>query len=230
MTIHAAVLDALIAAGATAGMIAAAVRADNEVAENLEAMRRAKEAERKRIARAAAKASAMSADSPDIRGQPGHTPPIPETKVPTPLKTQPLSLPKETPSIEGGKKNPKTRSRIVPDWQPSAQDLGYARSSGLLETDIRREAEKFRDHHLKTGSLFVDWNAAWRTWCQRVNEFAAPPRMNGHHGHGPPKQKSVITLAAEGLRRRGLIPEKSIEDEQFTGTSIDLTAAKASHS
>ena len=110
--------------------------------------------------------------------------PFPETKVPTPLKTQPLSLPKETPSIEGGKKTPKIRRRIVDGWAPSEKDLEYARKLGLLEPEICTETEKFRDHHLKTGSLFLDWNAAWRTWCQRVNEFAVKPRTNGL-GHYP---------------------------------------------
>jgi hypothetical protein len=114
-----------------------------------------------------------------------HSPPFPETKVPTPLKTQPLSTPKETPSIEGGKKNPKTRSRIVPDWAPSNENLEYAGKRGLLETDIRRETEKFRDHHLKTGTAFCDWDAAWRTWCQRVHEFAPKPPPNGT---GPPRK------------------------------------------
>jgi hypothetical protein len=109
------------------------------------------------------------------------TPLSPETKVPTPLKTQPLSLPKETPPYGGGKKTPKIRSRIVPGWAPSEKNLEYARSSGLLEPEIRAETEKFRDHHLKTGSLFLDWDAAWRTWCQRVNEFAVKTRTNGSY-------------------------------------------------
>jgi hypothetical protein len=151
-----------------------------------------------------------------------------ETKAPPapPLKTQSLS-PKETPSIEGGKKTPKTRSRIVPDWHPNDENVGYAGKLGLLETDIRREAEKFRDHHLKTGTAFFDWNAAWRTWCQRVHEFAPKPAPNGT---GPPKDKSVIALAAEGLRRLQGLPERGIENEQFTGPSIDLAAAKAVNS
>ena len=113
------------------------------------------------------------------------TPPSPETKAPTPpLKTQSLS-PKEPPSIEGGKKNPKTRSRIVPDWAPNEANLEYAGKLGLLQTDIRRETEKFRDHHLKTGTAFFDWDAAWRTWCQRVHEFAPKPPPNGT---GPPRK------------------------------------------
>jgi len=178
--ISAAALDALVAAGATAEMLAAVMKADITENEARLERKRIGNAERQRRFRAARNASnALQGVSN------GDSPPSPETKVPTPLKTQPLSTPKETPSIEGGKKNPKTRSRIVPDWAPNEANLEYAGKLGLLQTDIRREAEKFRDHHLKTGSLFFDWDAAWRTWCQRVHEFAPKPPPNGT---GPPRK------------------------------------------
>jgi hypothetical protein len=185
MTISAAVLDAMLAAGASAEVIAAAVKVD--IAENEARLERKRigNAERQRRFRVA-HSNASNALHGVSNALSRVTPPSLETKVPPtpPLKTQSLS-PKETPSIEGGKKNPKTRSRIVPGWAPNEANLEYAGKLGLLETDIRRETEKFRDHHLKTGTAFFDWNAAWRTWCQRVHEFALKPPPNGT---GPPRK------------------------------------------
>jgi hypothetical protein len=168
-----AVLDVMLSAGASAELIVSVVKAAIADDESAITRRRSADAERQRRHRMSRDITLVTRDKRD-------SPLSPETKVPPtpPLKTQPL-FPKETPSIEGGKKTPKIRTRIIPGWAPSEKDLEYARKSGLLETDIRTETEKFRDHHLKTGSLFLDWNAAWRTWCQRVNEFAVKPRVNG---------------------------------------------------
>jgi hypothetical protein len=78
-----------------------------------------------------------------------------------------------------------------------------------------------------------------RSWCnpstwlhqERWNDRPAFV-ANGHtrpSGTGPPRQKSVIALAAEDIRFYQN-PKKSIEDEQFAGPAIDLTAAKAVNS
>lgn len=52
----------------------------------------------------------------------------------------------------------------------------YALSKGLDPPRITREFEKFCDHHRAKGSLFADWEAAWRTWVGHSIEFA---RKNG---------------------------------------------------
>ena len=39
------------------------------------------------------------------------------------------------------------------------------------------ELESFRNHHQAKGSTFKDWQAAWRTWCDKAVEFG---RAGGH--------------------------------------------------
>jgi hypothetical protein len=80
--------------------------------------------------------------------------------------------------LEGGglplKTKPASRRRsteLPDDWVPSEADLQYARSEGLSDELIEREAEKFRDYwpnapagrHTKR-----DWAATWRNWIRRA--------------------------------------------------------------
>lgn len=55
-------------------------------------------------------------------------------------------------------------------WAPGPRELSKARDLGV---DGQREAEHFRDHHKSKGSLFVDWDAAFRTWLGNAQRFAA---------------------------------------------------------
>ena len=94
--ISAAVLDALVAAGATAEIIAAAVKADIAEAEAKEDERLLMLRERVRRCRERKRLVTLQSVTP-------------ETKVPTPLKTQP----KETPPIGGSKESsPEDRERL----------------------------------------------------------------------------------------------------------------------
>lgn len=41
-----------------------------------------------------------------------------------------------------------------------------------LSIQPNREWDQFRDHHLKQGSIFSDWPAAWRTWMRNAVKYA----------------------------------------------------------
>lgn len=84
-------------------------------------------------------------------------------------------------SVAREAKPARRKTAIKFDWEPSEKNREDARRYDLSVSTVSIEAEKFRDHHLKNGSVFKDWNAAWRTWCQRVKEFQ--PR-----GQGPPQK------------------------------------------
>jgi predicted transcriptional regulator len=43
--------------------------------------------------------------------------------------------------------------------------------------DLELETENFLDHHRARGSLFKDWNAAWRTWMRNSIKFAGSGRQ-----------------------------------------------------
>jgi hypothetical protein len=55
-------------------------------------------------------------------------------------------------------------------WVPNAQAQAQAQEAGL---DLDREAESFRDHHTAKGSVFADWDAAFRNWLRHATRFAS---------------------------------------------------------
>ena len=57
---------------------------------------------------------------------------------------------------------------IPPDWNPSEQAQAKAKE---LRLDCVREAEQFRDHHTAKGSVFSDWDAAFRTWLRNAAKW-----------------------------------------------------------
>lgn len=61
-------------------------------------------------------------------------------------------------------------SRLLPaDWRPHETDLRRAEQARL---DVPRELEKFRAYHEAKGNKRADWDAAWRSWIARSQDFA----------------------------------------------------------
>lgn len=70
-------------------------------------------------------------------------------------------------------------TRIPADWEP---DSVYAKSKGMVDQEIDREAEKFRNYWAARpgqGGVKLDWSRTWYTWCMTFCERAgrAPPTM-----------------------------------------------------
>ena len=63
---------------------------------------------------------------------------------------------------------PQRGKLIDPLWQPAPADRDYASDLGL---NVDREADDFLDRNLARGERYVDWSAAWRTWCRRAVEY-----------------------------------------------------------
>lgn len=66
---------------------------------------------------------------------------------------------------------PPTRSRrkgvasVLPaDWTPGP----FAVPAGV---DVQRELERFRNHATASGRRLVDWNAGWRNWLLKAEEY-----------------------------------------------------------
>jgi len=63
-----------------------------------------------------------------------------------------------------------TRATAFPeDFTLTEKRREWASQGGI---DAGYEFAKFRDHHRARGSVFKDWDAAWRTWCRNALEFA----------------------------------------------------------
>lgn len=82
------------------------------------------------------------------------------------------------------KASPKKKARqLSDDWQPNDLHRQLAKREGV---DCDREAANFRDHAEANARTQVDWDAAFRTWLRKANDFGsskAPSKPN-HHG-GP---------------------------------------------
>ena len=168
----------------------------------------------------------------DVTGQSrGHTPPPKESSPQTPFK-------EITPTPVFASRTPRAREDTT-DFD--AFWAAYPHKVGKADARLKfpKALEKAALPELLAGlQRYIAEKPPDRSWCnpatwlhqERWGDQPAPV-TNGHarpNGTGPPRQKSVITLAAEGLRRRGLIPEKGMEDEQFTGPSLDLSTTKTS--
>lgn len=75
-------------------------------------------------------------------------------------------------SPDAGKPAPKPpkRAMALPD-NFSPNEEGFDLADRLLGDRVSAEFDKFRDHHLKTGKAYKDWDAAWRGWVRRADEF-----------------------------------------------------------
>lgn len=180
MTIKPEVLDALVAAGATAEMLVAAIKADAAKDEAKKAESRVKAAERQRRHRL----SRVTNANIDVteRDTPLDGPPSPHTPQP------PLNPPASTP-LRSVSAAPRRASAIPNDWKPTPAGVEFAVGKGMSRADIADEVQRFRDHHLGKGSLMKDWDAAWRTWCQSPYRKSQPPR-------GSPQRQSSSWLEA----------------------------------
>lgn len=108
-------------------------------------------------------------------------------------------------SDSGSQANPPTQKpkrvriaahRMPPDWAPRQQELDKAQA---MHVQVAVEIERFRDHHTAKGSLFVDWDAAFRTWLGNAARFANGT-VNGHNGRMPPRSsKTPIELQMERI-------------------------------
>lgn len=80
-------------------------------------------------------------------------------------------------------------TRLPSDFLP---DRDYARSKGLSEAEISREAEKFLNYWpAQPGQRGVklDWQATWRTWVLKA--------VGDRRSTGPPGRRSMETLLRE---------------------------------
>jgi hypothetical protein len=153
----------------------------------------------------AAQESTLEEDSPQVFAR--RVQPKPETVVRSPstehLKQKPVESPRAR-VVEGleltgtaeRRQRSKPRTGIPSTWNPDPAGVAYAEKAGMNRLIIDREAGKFRNHHMAKGSLMADWNAAWRTWCDKAIEFSTGPRysaapLNGSRPRQEPRPGDV---------------------------------------
>jgi hypothetical protein len=75
----------------------------------------------------------------------------------------------------------------------------WGRSKGFDRTELEAHAEAWRNHHDARGSLFVDWDASFRTWITNQARFDREKGIErGDLGPEPPPRapppRSQLTL------------------------------------
>jgi biotin operon repressor len=96
------------------------------------------------------------------------------------------------------KSSGRRRSATSPPESISDRMVEYGlENASWNSTRSATEFQNFRDHHLKKGNLFADWEAAWRTWTrkgavydqQRVQQRGPVIDQNGNQVATPPTQQ-----------------------------------------
>lgn len=60
------------------------------------------------------------------------------------------------------------RAQTIPDdFQLNENSLEYSKTRGLNGAEL----DSFKNWHLAKGTVYKDWQAAWRTWCDKAVEF-----------------------------------------------------------
>ena len=74
----------------------------------------------------------------------------------------------------------KQGTRLPDDWEPSAEDIAFARSlRHITDSAIAREALKFKNHWLSMPGhrgVKLNWSLAWQNWVVRATEYALKDR------------------------------------------------------
>lgn len=80
------------------------------------------------------------------------------------------------------------RTGVDRDWQIAGDELRDAEKAGLGADKAAAEWPGFIDHHLKVGSQFIDWPAAWRQWARNAVKFDRDAQRRG--SRAAPRQSS----------------------------------------
>lgn len=209
MTIAAHVLDALLAHGATAEMIVAAVKADAAEAERLLAEKRASAAERQRRSRARHALSRSVTVTDALSQAVTVTPPmVPPSLPPDPLPNPPLNPPKVPPTPTGSpphSKSTKALRRLPDDWAVSEARRRKWNARGASDELIDSSAEDMRLWANGKGITRADWDATHDGFVKRdLAEGGRRPTTNGHGSRAPPEEGGYtqVLRALEANRQR----------------------------
>lgn len=80
---------------------------------------------------------------------------------------------------KASKPSKRAKVELPTGWKPSEAHRAYANQHGVVDLDL--EADAFAAHHEAKGSLFADWDAAFRTWLSNRVRWNRE-RGTGHGG------------------------------------------------
>lgn len=116
------------------------------------------------------------------------------------------------PSVEAAPRRRRKPEVPIPEgWVPNEKNVEDARKRNLTDAEIRHEASQFRNKHLAKGSLFRDWDAAWRTWLGNIGKFSGGGMAGKAASPGRGPGRSLASIVAE--RRLGGSDDRGFADQ-----------------
>ncbi len=106
---------------------------------------------------------------------------------------------------------PKRAEQLPTDFTPNETGVRYAEQRRVA---IAVELESFRNWHSAKGTTMKDWQAAWRTWCDKAVEFG---RANGARA-SPARAESLHDKRARAMEE--LTGQRRSSNER---NEIDIT-------
>lgn len=73
------------------------------------------------------------------------------------------------------RKAPKVKSKLPKDWFLPMEWGQWAMDEGANEQQIRRAADRFKSHHVGSGTLKADWREIWCNWIR--NDLERSPNV-----------------------------------------------------
>lgn len=107
----------------------------------------------------------------------------------------------------------KRACQLPADFYPNETGVSYAEQRRV---SLAVELVSFRNHHQAKGSTFKDWQAAWRTWCDKAVEF-------GRAGGPKPQAMSFAERDEQARRRRWEEMTGRKWPESYDPTTIDVS-------
>jgi hypothetical protein len=103
--------------------------------------------------------------------------------------------------IKAEKKKSNLKTRLPDNFVPNETGREKAKEAGMDKSAFLAELNQFRDYHASNGSLKLDWEATWRTWCGNYQKYR-PKKANQIHVEGQPYQhRGVIALTLDNIRK-----------------------------
>ena len=94
---------------------------------------------------------------------------------------------------------PKRRTQLPKGFSLTESRAEMAAKKGLSQPEAEYEFEKFCEYHRGEGSIKADWDATWRTWLGRIDQYRPRSPTNGT-GRAP-TQLERAQASQERLRR-----------------------------
>lgn len=142
------------------------------------------------------------------KGVSGSPSPSPLDGPPSPTPPTPPKSPQPAPTPASPKKSSSRRvserARVPEDWHPTERTveivLGYKH---IVPDDIETELRRFKNYHQAKGSVFADFDAAFRTWMGNQSDWREEELAKKRPAHGVMPQLRLVdgTFVSENAGR-----------------------------